>query len=74
MKVTIRGCLTQAKLIMLLNDSQPGKKTSRKVNFSERELGKYFPPNYTASEMKNLLIRLLTEWNEKNGGENSDEL
>lgn len=57
-----RGHLTQAKLIMILNDSQPDKKKSDKVSFSSKKLREYFPSDYTTAEMKAVIEQLLSEW------------
>ncbi len=56
------GAMTQAKMISLLNDSQPGKAPSSKVTFSEKKLREYFPPHYTTSQMRSVIESLLTEW------------
>lgn len=56
------GAMTQAKLISLLNNSQPGKAPSSKVTFSEKKLREYFPPHYTTSQMRSVIESLLTEW------------
>ena len=56
------GAITQAKMISLLNDSQPGKAPSSKLTFSEKKLREYFPANYTTSDMRNVIEDLLEKW------------
>ena len=58
------GAITQAKMIMLLNDSQPGKAPSSKLTFTEKKLREYFPATYTTTEMRNIIEDLLQEWKE----------
>ena len=56
------GAITQGKLIAILNDSQPGKAPSSKLTLSEKNLRKYFPPEYTISQMRSIIEELLTDW------------
>lgn len=56
------GAMTQAKMITLLNDSQPGKKTSGKIAFSEKKLREFFPEDYTPAQMRSVIEDLLSEW------------
>ena len=56
------GAITQAKMISLLNDSQPGKTPSSKLTFTEKKLREYFPADYTTSDMRNVIEDLLEEW------------
>ena len=58
------GAITQAKMITLLNGSQPGKGTSSKLTFTERKLREYFPATYTTTEMRNIIEDLLQDWKE----------
>ena len=58
------GAITQAKMISLLNDSQPGKTPSGKLTFTEKKLREYFPAGYTATEMRTIIESLLQEWKE----------
>ena len=58
------GAITQAKMIALLNGSQPGKAPSSKLTFTERNLREYFPATYTTTEMRNIIEDLLREWKE----------
>ena len=59
------GAITQAKMIALLNDSQPGKAPSSKLTFTEKKLREYFPAGYTANEMRGVIEGLLSEWKRK---------
>ncbi|MBQ7370990.1 MAG: ParB/RepB/Spo0J family partition protein [Blautia sp.] len=56
------GAMTEAKMIQLLNNSQPGKIPSSKLTFSEKKLREYFPEDYTTTEMRNVIEDLLTDW------------
>jgi len=56
------GAITQAKMIMLLNNSQPGKAPSSKLTLSEKKLREYFPPEYSTAQMRNVIEDLLCEW------------
>lgn len=64
------GAITQAKMIMLLNDSQPGKLPSSKLTFTEKKLREYFPATYTTTEMRSIIEDLLQEWKEHQEMEN----
>ena len=59
------GAITQAKMISLLNDSQPGKTPSSKLTFTEKKLRSFFPPEYTTTEMRNIIEELLSGWKQK---------
>ena len=56
------GAMTEAKMIQLLNNSQPGKMPSSKLTFSEKKLREYFAEDYTTTEMRNVIEDLLTGW------------
>ena len=56
------GAITQAKMIMLLNNSQPGKAPSSKLTLSEKKLREYFPPEYSTAQMRNVIEDLPCEW------------
>ena len=56
------GAITEAKMIMLLNNSQPGKMPSSKLTFSEKKLREYFPAEYTTTQMRSIIEHLLQEW------------
>ena len=58
------GAISQAKMIALLNGSQPGKAPSSKLTFTERKLREYFPATYTTTEMRNIIEDLLQDWKE----------
>ena len=64
------GPMTQMKLIMLLNDTQPGKKPSGKFSIPEKKLREYFPQSYTNDQMRSVILQLLDQW--KNGGGSSE--
>ncbi len=67
------GAITQAKMIALLNGSQPGKAPSSKLTFSEKKLREYFPATYTASEMRGIIEDLLEEWKQRQEAELPDD-
>ena len=52
----------QFKVISILNDALPKKNTGAKVSFSEKKLDRYFPPNFSAKEREDVIIRLLEQW------------
>ena len=56
------GAITEGKMISLLNNSKPGKQPSSKLTFTEKKLREYFPPDYTTSQMRNVIEDLLREW------------
>ena len=56
------GAITEGKMISLLNNSQPGKQPSSKLTFTEKKLREYFPPEYTTTQMRNIIEDLLREW------------
>lgn len=66
------GAITEAKMISLLNNSQPGKMPSSKLTFSEKKLREYFPVGYTATEMRNVIEDLLTDWKRRQEEEGVD--
>ena len=59
------GAMTEAKMIALLNDSQPGKVPSSKLTFTEKKLREFFPPEYTTTQMRNVIEDLLQEWRQR---------
>ena len=65
------GPMTQMKMIMILNDTQPGKKPSGKLTIPDKKLREYFPKEYSIDEMRSVIFALLDQW--KNGG-GSDEI
>ena len=64
------GPMTQMKMIMILNDTQPGKKPSGKFTISDKKLREYFPKEYSTDEMRSVIFALLDQW--KNGGGNGE--
>ena len=56
------GPITQAKMISILNDSQPGRTPSSKNIISEKKLREYFPSHYTAADMRGVILELLGKW------------
>ena len=56
------GAMTQARMISLLNDSQPGKAPSSKLTFTEKKLREYFPASYTIPQMRSTIEALLSDW------------
>ena len=56
------GAITQARMIDLLNNSQPGKAPSSKLTFTEKKLREYFPESYTTRQMRDIIEDLLTDW------------
>ena len=67
------GAMTQARMISLLNDSQPGKAPSSKLTFTEKKLREYFPASYTIPQMRSTIEALLSDW-KQNQEEVFDEL
>ena len=64
-----QGVMTQAKMILILNENLPGKKPGSKITLSEKKLRKYFPSGYTTTEMRSIILKLLDNWKEcQNGG------
>lgn len=61
--------MTQSQLIDLLNGSAIGRIPKKKVTLSENKLYKYFPPHYTSAEMERVIVQLLTQWKENQGGD-----
>lgn len=64
------GPMTQMKMIMILNDTQPGKKPSSKFIIPDKKLREYFPKDYSSDDMRSVIFALLDQW--KNGGGNSE--
>ena len=56
------GAITQARMIDLLNNSQPGKAPSSKLTFTEKKLREYFPESYSTKQMRDIIEDLLTDW------------
>lgn len=60
--------LNQMQMIQLLNDNLKGRTPSKKVTLSEKKLYRYFPSNYSASEMESVIVTLLEEWKQRQAG------
>ena len=58
------GIMTEGKLIAILNDSQPGRTPSTKNLISEKKLRKYFPSDYSAEDMRSVIVELLEQWSQ----------
>lgn len=56
------GPMTQAKMISILVNSQPGRKQEQKITFSEKKLRKFFSDKYTAEDMESVILELLDQW------------
>lgn len=54
--------LTRDEMIEILNDNQPGRMPAMRVNFTSKQLRKYFPAYYTAQEAKAIIEKLLEQW------------
>ena len=52
----------QFKVISILNEALPQKSTGAKISFSEKKLDRYFPPNFSAKEREDVIMRLLEQW------------
>ena len=59
------GAITQAKIISMLNNSQPGKGPATKLTFSEKKLREFFPAHYTSTQMRDVIEDLLSDWKHK---------
>ena len=68
------GAITQAKLISILNSTQPGRIPAPKVVLTEKRLRKYFPEDYTVKEMWNVIEDLLEKWKTSMEDEEQDEI
>ena len=56
------GPMTQAKMISILVNSQPGRKQEQKITLSEKKLRNYFSDKYTAEDMESVILELLDQW------------
>ena len=68
------GAITQARLISILNSTQPGRIPAPKVVLTEKRLRKYFPEDYTVKEMRNVIEDLLEKWKTSMEDEEQDEI
>ena len=56
------GPMTQAKMISILVNSQPGRKKEQKITLSEKKLRNFFSDKYTAEDMESVILELLDQW------------
>ena len=56
------GAMTQANMISILVNSQPGRKQEQKITFSEKKLRNFFSEKYTAEDMESVILELLDQW------------
>ena len=56
------GPMTQAKMISILVNSQPGRKQEQKITLSEKKLRNFFSEKYTAEDMESVILELLDQW------------
>lgn len=61
--------ITQMEMVQILNGCLPGKATKEKITLSSKKLRKYFPLSYSSEEMENVIIGLLEQWKNTQGGE-----
>ena len=54
--------MTQAKMISILVNSQPGRKQEQKIILSEKKLRNFFSEKYTAEDMESVILELLDQW------------
>ena len=57
--------ISQYNVISILNGALPQKSSSAKVSLSEKKLGKYFPPHYSAKQREEVIIQLLEQWSKE---------
>ena len=56
------GPINQIQMLSIFNNCVMAKKVSRSLTFSEKKLTKYFPDDYTAKDMKQVIESLLEKW------------
>ena len=54
--------MTQQLMISILNSVIPVNAPTKKVTFYEKKLLKYFPANYSAKDMEQVIVTLLEKW------------
>ena len=54
--------MTQAKMISILVNSQPGRKQEQKITLSEKKLRNFFSDKYTTEDMESVILELLDQW------------
>ena len=52
----------QIQILSIFNNCVMAKKVSRSLTFSEKKLTKYFPDDYTAKDMEQVIESLLEKW------------
>ena len=52
----------QIEMLSIFNNCVMAKKVSRSLTFSEKKLTKYFPDDYTAKDMEQVIESLLEKW------------
>ena len=55
-------CINQIQRLSIFNNCVMAKKVSRSLTFSEKKLTKYFPDDYTAKDMEQVIESLLEKW------------
>jgi ParB family chromosome partitioning protein len=56
------GPINQIQMLSIFNNCVMAKKVSRSLTFSEKKLTKYFPDDYTAKDMEQIIESLLEKW------------
>ena len=56
------GPINQIQMLSIFNNCVIAKKVSRSLTFSEKKLTKYFPDDYTAKDMEQIIESLLEKW------------
>ena len=56
------GPINQIQMLSIFNNCVMAKKVSRSLTFSEKKLTKYFPDDYTAKDMDQVIESLLEKW------------
>lgn len=54
--------VNQIGMLSIFNNCMAIKKSPRSITFSEKKLTKYFPPNYSAEDMEQVIESLLENW------------
>lgn len=60
--LNINPDMSREEVIQILNDNQPGRKPSMRINFTSNQLRKYFPAYYTSQEARAVIEELLANW------------
>ena len=56
------GPINKIQMLSIFNNCVMAKKISRSLTFSEKKLKKYFPDDYTAKDMEQVIESLLEKW------------